>query len=222
MVFDYTTVFVGESVFTSNPGFTTPSGSYTAKSVGGEYVLNTDMTDVQTTVILTIPPNWPSSGFVKIGIEYISYASISSATLTGCGRGVAGSTPNSHTAGDLVTYYEDPVTPQLSPTIVSGTLYSSNVPCFMARVNSDGSMVATFGITKIDLSGGTGIYKFTTILSDPSTFRMVLTVSENSDGGQACLTAKQDTSSTNTFTVKIKDLSNTLIAAPFSVIGYIL
>jgi hypothetical protein len=56
-----------------------------------------------TSVVLTSATGFASSGTVVIGAELISYASISTNTLTGCVRGYLGSTPSSHGATTTVT-----------------------------------------------------------------------------------------------------------------------
>jgi len=62
-----------------------------------------------TTVITlqTIPSDFPSSGFVKINDEYVSYAGITDNNLTGCARGEFGSVPSAHDGGsDVFLIYE--------------------------------------------------------------------------------------------------------------------
>ena len=57
-----------------------------------------------TTVITLqdIPTGFPTSGMVKIDQEFISYAGISGNNLTGCVRGLEGSTAVAHSLGDDV------------------------------------------------------------------------------------------------------------------------
>ena len=52
---------------------------------------------------MTSASGFPSNGTIKINSEIITYAAVSSNTLTGCTRGVDGTTAAAHTSGDAVT-----------------------------------------------------------------------------------------------------------------------
>ena len=58
-----------------------------------------------TTIALTDASTYPSSGTIQIDSEKITYASKTNNTLTGCVRGVDGTTAASHDQYALVTYY---------------------------------------------------------------------------------------------------------------------
>ena len=55
------------------------------------------------TIVLTSSTNFPATGLIKIGSEQISYAAISSNTLTGCARGQNGTTAAAHLDNAAVT-----------------------------------------------------------------------------------------------------------------------
>jgi len=66
--------------------------------------LNGDHTSVVTSIALAsgTGSNYPTSGYVIIGSEVISYTGISTDSLTGCTRGSLGTTAASHDDGDAV------------------------------------------------------------------------------------------------------------------------
>ena len=71
-------------------------------SDGVSTTLTANMTDNQVTVPLTSILGFPTFGTITIGTEQITYTGISSLNLTGCVRGVNGSTAATHTDGDSV------------------------------------------------------------------------------------------------------------------------
>ena len=58
---------------------------------------------VDTTISLTSASGFPESGRIKINSEIITYAAVSGNNLTGCVRGVGGTTPAAHSSSDAVT-----------------------------------------------------------------------------------------------------------------------
>ena len=65
--------------------------------------LGADVAIIDTDITLTSSTGFPDSGRIKINDEIITYASISGNILTGCTRGVSGTTAAAHTSGDAVT-----------------------------------------------------------------------------------------------------------------------
>lgn len=61
--------------------------------------LATTVNSAVTSVVLTSATGFPSTGYVTIDSEVISYTGISTNTLTGCTRGADGTTAASHTSG---------------------------------------------------------------------------------------------------------------------------
>lgn len=62
--------------------------------------LASTITDSQTTITLSTTPSWPTSNFrIVIGNEFIDVGTRSGATLSGCTRGVDGSTASGHSVG---------------------------------------------------------------------------------------------------------------------------
>jgi hypothetical protein len=59
-------------------------------------LLTENLNIIGTTVKLSNATLWPASGVVKLGTEYISYTAISGNNLTGCVRGVNGSSASDH------------------------------------------------------------------------------------------------------------------------------
>jgi hypothetical protein len=55
------------------------------------------------TIVLTSSSNFPATGLIEIGSEQITYAAISSNTLTGCARGQNGTTAAAHLDNAAVT-----------------------------------------------------------------------------------------------------------------------
>ena len=64
--------------------------------------LNGAITAVDTTITLTSATGFPQSGRIKIEDEIITYASVSGSNLTGCVRGVNGTTAAAHADAEAV------------------------------------------------------------------------------------------------------------------------
>ena len=79
---------------------TTAAGDVTFSASAN--TLGADVAIVDTDITLTSSTGFPDSGRIKINDEIITYASISGNTLTGCTRGVNGTTAAAHTSGDAV------------------------------------------------------------------------------------------------------------------------
>lgn len=75
-----------------------------AFSVQNSY-LGANINAAQTTIALLDASSYPISGIITIGSERISYAGVSGNTLTGCIRGLNGTTAASHSQYDPVTLY---------------------------------------------------------------------------------------------------------------------
>jgi len=76
--------------FSLNPASTTKSsGNSYSVNVGGITTLSSVIDASGTTIQLTSSVDFPTSGTVLIGSEYITYSGKSSNDLTGCVRGVA-------------------------------------------------------------------------------------------------------------------------------------
>ncbi len=70
-----------------------------------ESALDGAITDTDTTISLESAQGgeqFPSSGYIVIGSEIITYTGVSTDDLTGCSRGVSGSTAAAHSNGDSV------------------------------------------------------------------------------------------------------------------------
>lgn len=70
-----------------------------------ESALDGDITDSDTTISLESAQGgeqFPSSGYIIIGSEIITYTGISGDDLTGCSRGVLGTTAAAHSNGDAI------------------------------------------------------------------------------------------------------------------------
>jgi len=73
----------------------TTSGALTAQ-------LNGSITNSDTTITLTSTTGFPTSGTIAVDSELIDYTGVSGSDLTGCTRGVRGTTADSHTSGETV------------------------------------------------------------------------------------------------------------------------
>jgi len=69
----------------------------------GADTLNGAVLAAAESIVLTSSSGFPASGRIKIGSEVITYAAISSNTLTGCTRGQNGTTAADHADGAAVT-----------------------------------------------------------------------------------------------------------------------
>ncbi len=65
--------------------------------------LNGAITAGAATITLTSAAGFPTSGFVVINGEVIQYTGVSTNDLTGCTRGLFGTTASAHSSGDTVT-----------------------------------------------------------------------------------------------------------------------
>ena len=91
-------------------GFGYGLGSWGGPEAGATTTtLNGAINDSVTSIVLTDASQFPDTGtnFVIIDSEEISYTGITSNTLTGCTRGVAGTTAASHSDGATVTNSTD-------------------------------------------------------------------------------------------------------------------
>lgn len=79
---------------------TTAAGDVTFSASAN--TLGANVAIVDTDITLTSSTGFPDSGRIKINDEIITYASVSGNTLTGCTRGVNGTTAAAHTSGDAV------------------------------------------------------------------------------------------------------------------------
>lgn len=86
--------------------------------------LNADINAAVTSVVLASGDggSFPSTGYVLIGSEVVSYTGITTDTLTGCTRGVLGSTAATHSADDEVHTTIVFVSDTLEGTAVSWTV----------------------------------------------------------------------------------------------------
>jgi hypothetical protein len=73
--------------------------AYISSSGAINGTLNTALTNVATSVVLTDATGFASSGTVQIGLEFITYTGKSTNTLTGATRGALGSLAVAHAAG---------------------------------------------------------------------------------------------------------------------------
>jgi len=89
----------GQAVYTffRSPSDGTSSGISTTLSAG----INTSVTTIGVASVTGLP----TSGIIIIGTEQITYSGISLLNLTGCVRGVNGSTAATHTTGDAVLQF---------------------------------------------------------------------------------------------------------------------
>jgi hypothetical protein len=89
----------GQAVYTffRSPSDGTSSGISTTLSAG----INTSVTTIGVASVTGLP----TSGIIIIGTEQITYSGISSLNLTGCVRGVNGSTAATHSTSDAVLQF---------------------------------------------------------------------------------------------------------------------
>jgi len=80
---------------------TTSAGDVTFSASAN--TLGANVAIVDTDITLSSTTGFPESGRVKINSEIITYAALSGNILTGCTRGVSGTTAAAHTSGDAVT-----------------------------------------------------------------------------------------------------------------------
>ena len=80
---------------------TTSAGAVTFLT-GADTLNGAIAADVET-IVLNSASGFPPNGRIKIGSEIITYAAISSATLTGCARGQSGTTAASHSNSAAVS-----------------------------------------------------------------------------------------------------------------------
>jgi len=79
---------------------TTAAGDVTFSASAND--LNGAITAIDTTITLTSTTGFPESGRIKIEDEIITYASLSGSNLTGCVRGVNGTTAAAHADAEAV------------------------------------------------------------------------------------------------------------------------
>ena len=93
------TLVDGQAVYTffRSPADGTSSGISTTLSAG----INTSVTTIGVASVTGLP----TSGIIIIGTEQITYSGISSLNLTGCVRGVNGSTAATHSTSDAVLQF---------------------------------------------------------------------------------------------------------------------
>ena len=93
------TLVDGQAVYTffRSPSDGTSSGISTTLSAG----INTSVTTIGVASVTGLP----TSGIIIIGTEQITYSGISSLNLTGCVRGVNGSTAATHSTSDAVLQF---------------------------------------------------------------------------------------------------------------------
>ena len=94
----------GQAVYTfyRSPSDGTSSGTSTTLSAG----INTSVTTIGVASVTGLP----TSGIIIIGTEQITYSGISSLNLTGCVRGVNGSTAATHSTSDAVLQFPNGMT----------------------------------------------------------------------------------------------------------------
>ena len=94
------TLVDGQAVYTffRSPADGTSSGVSTTLSAG----INTAVTTIGVASVTGLPT---AGGIIIVGTEQITYSGISSLNLTGCVRGVNGSTAATHTTGDAVLQF---------------------------------------------------------------------------------------------------------------------
>ena len=94
----------GQAVYTfyRSPSDGTSSGISTTLSAG----INTSVTTIGVASVTGLP----TSGIIIIGTEQITYSGISSLNLTGCVRGVNGSTAATHSTSDAVLQFPNGMT----------------------------------------------------------------------------------------------------------------
>ena len=95
----------GQAVYTffRSPSDGTSSGISTTLSAG----INSSVATIGVASVTGMPT---TGGIITIGTEQITYSGISSLNLTGCVRGVNGSTAATHTTGDAVLQFPNGMT----------------------------------------------------------------------------------------------------------------
>ena len=93
------TLVDGQAVYTF---FRSPSDG---SSDGISTTLSAGINATVTTIGVASVTGLPTSGIIIIGTEQITYSGISSLNLTGCVRGVNGSTAATHSSGDTVLQF---------------------------------------------------------------------------------------------------------------------
>ena len=98
------TLVDGQAVYTF---FRSPSDG---SSDGISSTLSAGINATVTTIGVASVTGLPTSGIIIIGTEQITYSGISSLNLTGCVRGVNGSTAATHSSGDTVLQFPNGMT----------------------------------------------------------------------------------------------------------------
>ena len=98
------TLVDGQAVYTF---FRSPSDG---SSDGISTTLSAGINATVTTIGVASVTGLPTSGIIIIGTEQITYSGISSLNLTGCVRGVNGSTAATHSSGDTVLQFPNGMT----------------------------------------------------------------------------------------------------------------
>jgi hypothetical protein len=80
---------------------TTAAGDVTFAAADDTLSANVAVDD--TTISLTSASGFPETGIIKINSEIIEYAGVSGNDLTGCTRGIRGTTAATHSSSDVVT-----------------------------------------------------------------------------------------------------------------------
>ena len=156
--------------------------------------LASSITDISTTITLTSGVSFggsaDSGGKILIGTEQITYASISGAVLSGCVRGVNGTTAAAHTAGDPVGGYT------VFVDDVGNGVQTNDFVTFSGAASLGGDVTAAvlnaeFQVTEIDSA------TYTVTLS------AACNASDVGDGGAATVAAYQITTASDIFTTGV-------------------
>lgn len=170
-------------------------------------VLSSNIGASSTSLTLASASNFAASGIVKIGSEYIYYASKSGNTLTAATRGKAGTTITSHSSGAIVSQYQCLVTvtagvPDISSSSSGKAIVSSpiiyepgsfSVGGYSPSLTSGGSVSISGNgaIANAGVTSGSGSFNGSTIVSYGST-----SLSGNGktliDNGSGSLTTSSD------------------------------
>lgn len=158
--------------------------------------LNGSITDVVTTVVLTSSTGLQAPGVIVVDRidsndtetptvrEYISFTGISSNSLTGCTRGLGGSTAQSHSSGAKVeevwtiTHWNDFLSAFDAEHGSDGTHDTATVALLAGAQTFTGAKTFTTGLLKaIDVISGSGTSTFPTSTGTLATLALVETFS---------------------------------------------
>jgi len=86
------------------------------------------MTTANTTISLATTPIFRSKGFIKVDSEVIEYTALATTTMTGCARGLHGTTAATHASGVTVTQIDLQMLYRRTPAVIAATSTVPDIP----------------------------------------------------------------------------------------------